>query len=458
MSDPVQRPHSPVPPQDVAATRWLIFLYLLLWVVEGALRKWVLPGLATPLLLVRDPLVIAIYFLAFQRGRFPINGFVTSALAISVLGSLIAVAVGHGDIFVAAYGFRTFFLHLPLLWIMRSYLTRDDLYQIGRWGLALSVPMTLLLIAQYKSPESAWVNRGIGGEGTAVFDGALGKNRPPGTFSFITGPAALYPLLTAFWFALFLARKAPVWLLLISGVAIFLACPVSISRGLVVGVALVAGFGILACLRVSSMSPERFIGAVVGLVAVVGLAQLHPEFRVASEAFMSRWDASTTDHGGVDEAIVGRIVGDVFGPVQRAFDYPLLGYGIGLGTQVGAKIQTGEKGFALGESEFDRVLAELGPILGLGMMGLRIGLVFVLGTGSFSALRSGNFLPILFFATAAPSILVGQWGQSTSLGAFAITGGLTLLAFKRPKSLPRPALAGSRADPAVTAAPSVRSA
>ena len=35
-----------------------IWLYLLLWIFEGALRKWILPSLATPLLVVRDPIAI----------------------------------------------------------------------------------------------------------------------------------------------------------------------------------------------------------------------------------------------------------------------------------------------------------------------------------------------------------------------------------------------------------------
>ena len=37
-----------------------IWLYFLLWIFEGALRKWVLPSLATPLLMVRDPIAIYI--------------------------------------------------------------------------------------------------------------------------------------------------------------------------------------------------------------------------------------------------------------------------------------------------------------------------------------------------------------------------------------------------------------
>jgi hypothetical protein len=56
--------------------RNLIWLYIILWLVEGGLRRWFLPGLASPLLLVRDPLVIAIYCISLSNGLFPVNSFV----------------------------------------------------------------------------------------------------------------------------------------------------------------------------------------------------------------------------------------------------------------------------------------------------------------------------------------------------------------------------------------------
>ena len=39
--------------------RRLIWLYFWLLLLEGALRKWVLPQLSNPLLIIRDPVVVA---------------------------------------------------------------------------------------------------------------------------------------------------------------------------------------------------------------------------------------------------------------------------------------------------------------------------------------------------------------------------------------------------------------
>ena len=69
----------------VRGTRWLIWVYLILWIVEGALRKWFLPGLSNPLLVVRDPVVILIYLTAFAGNVFPMNRIVGSLMALGVV-------------------------------------------------------------------------------------------------------------------------------------------------------------------------------------------------------------------------------------------------------------------------------------------------------------------------------------------------------------------------------------
>jgi hypothetical protein len=210
--------------------RNLIWLYLILWLIEGGLRRWFLPGLASPLLLVRDPLVLAIYWIAASSSLFPFNGFFTWGLVLAVLSMVNAMVVGHGNFLVALYGARCDFLHVPLIFVMARVLRKADLINLGKVALLISVPYTMLMVAQFYQPQDAWVNRGLAGslEG-AGFDGALDRFRPPGTFSFITGPSLLYPLFTAFWFALLLSRKLPSWLMIAAGGAILVSIPTSFS-------------------------------------------------------------------------------------------------------------------------------------------------------------------------------------------------------------------------------------
>ena len=70
-------PTSPENP-TIRNIRRLIWLYFWLLLIEGALRKWVLPQLSNPLLIIRDPVVILIYVLAFHARVFPRNAWVIS--------------------------------------------------------------------------------------------------------------------------------------------------------------------------------------------------------------------------------------------------------------------------------------------------------------------------------------------------------------------------------------------
>ena len=56
----------------IAPIRKLVWIYFILLMVEGALRKWLLKGLSEPLLIIRDPIVILIYFQAYNTGHFQI--------------------------------------------------------------------------------------------------------------------------------------------------------------------------------------------------------------------------------------------------------------------------------------------------------------------------------------------------------------------------------------------------
>ena len=71
--------------RTIQHVRQLIFLYLLLLIFEGAFRKWIVPQLSAPLLLVRDPVVLAIYLMAFRAKIFPHNIWVITLEILAVL-------------------------------------------------------------------------------------------------------------------------------------------------------------------------------------------------------------------------------------------------------------------------------------------------------------------------------------------------------------------------------------
>src|SRR5271156_1254022 len=96
----------------------LVWIYLGLLIFEGALRKWIVPSLDTPLLIVRDPLVILIYFLALQQRLSFNNAFFLPNLALAVVTAITATIFGWGNILVTVYGLRTDYLQIPLIFLI----------------------------------------------------------------------------------------------------------------------------------------------------------------------------------------------------------------------------------------------------------------------------------------------------------------------------------------------------
>jgi hypothetical protein len=270
------------------------------------------------------------------------------------------------------------------------------------------------------------VNRGVGGSlDGAGFSGALGRFRPPGTFSFITGTAQLYILVTACWFALVLARKFNPWLMIASGVAILVAVPVSVSRGLFLSVAVVAAAGIVALFIGGRLSVPAALRALFCGVILFTLASQLPAFKAGMEAFTARWQSSTTESGGFQGAIIDRILNDLFGAFRDAQSY---GLGTGFSTNVGQKLLTAATGFGASEGEWGRLLYDNGVFLGSLLILYRTALGLSIVATALQAWRRHSPAGIVFASAACLQILNGQWGQPTTLGSAVIAGGLALAA------------------------------
>ena len=411
--------------------KYLIWLYLLLLIFEGALRKWVLPGYADALLVVRDPVVILIYLLAVAQGVFPLNGWVITAGVLagaSLFGSFMA---GQSNLLITAYGLRSDFLHLPLIWVMAGVLTRRDVENLGKCILLLAIPMTSIMIAQFYSPVDSFINRGVGGEEGGQIYGALGHIRSPGFFSFITGPQLFVPLAAAFFCHQMIATRR-LWfpLLLLCGAAILIAVPISISRTVAVATLFVFTIHVLACLRTGHSLKVVFRTGWI-LAAIIFACSFLPVFHHGTEAFASRWDqalAGSDDSVGIS-TILDRLFGGSDSILYFVNNTSLFGAGVGMGSNVAARLTTGNMGFLLAESELIRCIQELGPPLGLAFLGYRMILTLKLLKDSLLRLvRARDSLPLLVICAIGTAIGFGQWAPPTVLGFAILGGGLCLAA------------------------------
>ncbi len=413
-----------------------VWTYFILLLFEGALRKWVLPGLATPLLVIRDPLALWLIYTSWKYNFWKINFFTVSVFFIVYIGIGFALIFGHGNISVALYGARIFILHFPLMFVIGKIFNKKDVEQLGRVTLILSIPMVILIGLQFYSPQSAWVNRGVGGDiSGAGFSGAMGFYRPPGTFSFTIGNVLFYSLVSSFVFYYWLTNvKINRLILILSSVALLASLSFSISRTLVFTVLIVLLFSFVTIIRNPKVLRKFFLLLIVILMLFLILKNFSL-IGTSMDAFYSRFDSASNIEGGVSNSLINRFFGAMFKSFSHSNSVPFFGYGIGIGTNVGAKILTGSSGFLVAEWEWARIIAELGFILGFFIILIRVLFSFSLVLKSIKELKSGNLLPWLLLSAGLVIILQGQWAQPTILGFSTVFGGLILASFNKGKNI-----------------------
>jgi hypothetical protein len=417
-----------------------IWLYFWLLILEGALRKWILPQLSAPLLLVRDPVVLLIYWHAYRSRRISTHGLAALALvsAAIVLLTFIQFVGGIDEPLTALYGVRSYLLYLPLIFVMKCVLTGDDVKQIGRWFLIISIPMTVLMIQQYRAPSGSWLNIGAGGESNVQLYFAGEHVRASGTFSFINGTSDFFPITAAFLlFGITQVGTYSNLLLSAAVIANIIALPISGSRTLFFSSAFVVACGVLSLLS-SGRSFGRLIKVASGvLVAAVICSQL-PVFRDSLASFADRWQSADQAEGGggAQGVLQTRVLDTITAPFEMLVEVPLFGNGIGLGSNVAAAARTGSRDFLLAEAEWPRVVQECGPIFGLLFLGYRVLLCGTLISASLSLRHRTATLGLLLAAATVPQLLINTVEQPTNLGFMVFGAGLSLAAAKRRKMPP----------------------
>ncbi|OJW75088.1 MAG: hypothetical protein BGO59_19080 [Spirosoma sp. 48-14] len=409
-----------------------IWLYFFLLIFEGALRKWFLPGLATPLLIIRDPLALWLIVIAWTHHRISYNAHLLSMTFIGVLSIFTAVTLGHGNFFVALFGARILLIQFPFIFVIGQIFTRDDVIKVGTTTLWITIPMTILVILQFYSPQSAWVNRSIGGDTTgAGFSGALGYFRPPATFSFTNGTTLFYSFVACFVFYFWLNPDKVNRLALIGAtLGLLAAVPLSISRALFLQVGVTILFTIIAAARKPKFI-VRMIIAGIGLLLAMALLNKASFFQTATEAFTARFDSANEQAGGFQSAIVDRFLGGLLTAIESSSDVPFFGYGLGMGTNVGAQLLTGNRLFLISEEEWGRLVGELGVLFGLLVIFVRLSLSSRISLASYKQLQMGNLLPWMLLSFGLLSLLQGGWAQPTSLGFSVFIGGLMIASIRK---------------------------
>jgi hypothetical protein len=416
------------------ALKRLFWLYFLLLVFEGALRKWLLPQLSTPLLLVRDPVAIVIIWEAYRTAKWPKQwSAVTGILATGLVGlCLVQLVAGDNPWFAALYGLRSYLLPFPVAFIMGENLDAEDLRKFGNCILWLLLPLTLLEVIQYNAPPNSFWNAGAS-VGATQLGYVAGHVRASATFSYVIGPTFYVPLAAAFvFYGMANPKFAKKWLLWAAAGALILSIPVIGSRTVAYELAaLLVCVGVAALFGVSQFAKSLQMIAV--LVVVFGLVSQLPVFSDAAGSFFERFEGANSSEGGsAESSILLRVIHPITGSIEYSLaENNLLGIGIGHGANAITKLLTGDVTFLAGEDEASRIMVEFGWPCGLAFMLFRFLLAIMIAAKALSRAREGQPLSWLLVSVTFMTLVLGGVDQPTVQGFMVICMAFSLAGLKQ---------------------------
>jgi hypothetical protein len=410
----------------------LFWTYFLLLIFEGALRKWILPQLAGPLLVVRDPIALLIIVEAYRDRKWPRQWAGTVGILTAGLFALcfLQLVVGETRWFIALYGLRSYLLPFPVAFIMGANLDEEDLRKFGTCILWLLLPLTALEVAQYLAAPSSFLNVGAS-IGAVQLESASGHVRASATFSYVVGPVSYIPLAAAFiFYGLANARFAKKSLLWAAAFALVLAVPVTGSRSLVFLIA-----GVVACVGLAAFfGVSQFVKSlqmITALLLVSALVSRLPIFSQATDTLVTRFTLAAGSEGNTEDSLMLRLVRPVTGTIEESIAKEnWLGTGVGYGASAISKLLTGTQIFLAGEDEFARVLNEFGAPAGMAFMFFRWTLALMIAAKALSRVREHQPLAWLLVPLMSMTLIFGVLEQPTEQGFMVISVAFSLAALR----------------------------
>lgn len=353
-----------------------------LLVIEGALRKWVLPQASDLMYFLKDFVLIAAYtnFLIAERKRFVFKLSVINTLVLLVAGWCLFQTLNPslGSPLVGLFGLRGYLLYIPLIWIVPTlFQSQESLLRFLRSHLLLTIPVGLLGIAQFFSPPSSPLNIYTPGDLAVATFGVANIVRVTGTFSYISGYSVYLLICFGCLIPLLSNRQSYKWkLILISELCLVVVNSLMTgSRGLIIFEILFLlsylGIKIFTQPQATLHLFKQFLPPTIIAVTIAILW-----FQPAINAF---WLRTTSN-----QDLSSRIVSSLVEPFQFSAYKELDGYGPGATHQAVPSLRrafdlpVGESIPTYYEGEVGRIALELGPFGFVLWYGLRLSILWAL--------------------------------------------------------------------------------
>jgi hypothetical protein len=176
-------------------------------VVEGAMRKWLLPQASDMIYFLKDLIIFVAYCKYFlsSEAKYPfrLNIFNVILLTFLVWGSVQVFTPSLGSPLIGIFGLKGYLFYVPMMWMLPFlFQSQEELYIFLRNYLLIVIPVAILAIVQFYSPVHSAINIYAGGiKADAIVDG---NARVTATFPYLTGYGiflsicftALFPLIS----------------------------------------------------------------------------------------------------------------------------------------------------------------------------------------------------------------------------------------------------------------------
>jgi hypothetical protein len=335
--------------------RALIAAFMMLIVVEGAIRKWLLPEYSTQIFAIKDLVLFGTFvlYLASRPARIPRVG----SLVVWVFWALLVTAYAAigGFSIENLIGLRYYLAPLPLLLIIPEAIKRpEDLERVAAAAVIIAIPIGILGIIQYFSPTDSILNTYAWSTDELATTFGTGDNLAPdrprvtGTFSYITTYTAF---LSAVWvFAwIVLLHSAKTWLKFVAAASLVLLgfnMAMTGSRSLLlVGAVSAAPFAWSFVRKLGNFKSQFLFFAIALASGYIGNSVFEPF-------------AMTLQRGDTEEAFE-RVFGAIFAPYATLATVETFGSGIG-STFAGLEYLGIRTSAGFDEVALDRVGIELG--------------------------------------------------------------------------------------------------
>lgn len=352
--------------------------------LEGALRKWVLPQASELVYFLKDIILFGAYLKFFMFPDPEDRGWrlnIPHSLIVSVVFILVlagALNPNIGSPLLAAYGLKIYIWYLPL-GLMMPLLFRNEAHMIDllyRYSL-FAIPICLLGAAQFVAPVDSWINTYAtsdyaGVKQVATFGtGQAARARVTGTFSYIGGHTTFVVVFFILSLSLLVNLEGQRRLVLLLG-----SLPLLLGNALMTGSRGTVFYLLLITVLVVSVSAVTKVGktknAILYLVAGLGVAVIG-----VSVAFEKAYQAFDTRRKTAGDSEAGRALHSFYAVTHAVGQVDLIGFGIGtshpatLGIRRALRIPDPKKPCPYYDNETGQVMAELGWIGFLMWYGLR---------------------------------------------------------------------------------------